>query len=155
MSKNNPLNFGSLIGSAATSITGGLDPFRSFSQYAQQFAPQNSGSNTADMFGGTSGNLARMALMEQQQVQAQKNVGGGVGPSGSDPNNSTGVSSYAINPNANISGALGVQDNAVTNASVDAPLPQEGNFNPTTEEAAANIFGNSQQFKPKRKLINL
>jgi hypothetical protein len=34
--------------------------------------------------------------------------------------------------------------------------PMAGNFNPTTEQAAANIYGNgTTKLQPKRKLINL
>jgi len=100
--------------------------------------------------------------MPQGNAEMTGSVAGAIGPSGSDPNNSTGNSTYATNPNANMGGAVGAQANAAMGGAMgnelglaNAPSPQEGNFNPTTEQAAANIFGNSQQFKPRRKLINL
>lgn len=186
-----PLNFGNMIGgqqmpSMFSGSYGDLSDEELRSKY--------------DTYSSMSGMMGNQGMMQQQrtameaEIQRRQSLGDfgtaqqasadiaagiiGAGPSGTDPNNSTGNSTYTINPDANnplnpgISGgderltdigettftrnrnifARAQQPGLADTAGVN---PQEGNFNPTTEQAAKSIFGNSQQFKPRRKLINL
>jgi hypothetical protein len=158
MSKKNPLNFG---------MTGGMIPMSQRVQNAQNAPGGLAGNmNNMFMFGGGWAQQQVMQSLQQNQLAAAQNQqpmqsGGGIGPSGSDPNNSSGNNTYAINPNAN---QAFMGDEALNNVAGTNPYEEEeqavnpmaGNFNPTTEQAAANIYGNgTTKLQPKRKLINL
>ena len=100
---------------------------------------------------------------------------GGAGPSATDPNNTTTTGNFSINPNANASfaqEATGAPMADPTGAGyainrfggfagptgggmIPTNVATDANFTPGTRTAAGEMFGNSTQFRPKRKLITL
>ena len=111
----------------------------------------------------------------------QQGSGGGAGPAATDPNNTTTTGNFSINPNA--SGGLAAQvatgapgsdignfsDGSVGYAvnrfggfagptgggTVPANVATAENFTPEATMAAGQMFGNSTQFQPRKKLITL
>ena len=110
----------------------------------------------------------------------QQGSGGGPGASFTDPNNTTTTGNFSINPNANASlaqmatGAPGSDTGNFSDGSVGYAVNRFGgfagptgggvmptnvatdaNFTPGTRMAAGEMFGNSTQFRPRKRLINL
>ena len=187
MSKS-PINFGAI--GAIGSIVGGGGMYGRMSdeQLRRQYdAYSRLGGGIMGGAGGFFGSQRNAMQAEIQRRQMlgdfgmpQQGSGGGAGPSGTDPNNTTTTGNFSINPNANASfaqeatgapgeptqfadGSEGYSVNRFGGFSgptgggtVPANVATENNFNPTTEEAAMQIFGNSTtKFQPRKKLINL
>ena len=111
----------------------------------------------------------------------QQGSGGGAGPAATDPNNTTTTGNFSINPNA--SGGLAAQvatgapgsdtgnfsdgsvgygvnrfggfAGATGGGTVPANVATAENFTPEATMAAGQMFGNSTQFQPRKKLITL
>ena len=112
----------------------------------------------------------------------QQGSGGGPGASFTDPNNTTTTGNFSINPNAggsfaNAVEATGAPGSDMGNFSdgsegyavnrfggfagptgggmIPANVATDANFNPASKIAASEMFGNSTQFQPRKKLITL
>ncbi len=167
MSKS-PINFGA-IGAIGSMIGGGgmygkMSDEKLRSQYDAYSRLGGGMMGGAGSFFGAQRN-AMMAEIQRRQTlgdfgMPQQGSGGGAGSSATDPNNSSGNNTYAINPSAN---QTFMGDEALGNVAGTNPYEEEqavnpmaGNFNPTTEQAAENIYGNgTTKFQPRKKLINL
>ena len=126
-----------------------------------------------------------MAEIQRRQTlgnfgMPQQGSGGGAGPAATDPNNTTTTGNFSINPNANASfaqaatGAPGSDTGNFSDGSVGYAVNRFGgfagptgggtvpanvataeNFTPEATMAAGEMFGNSTQFQPRKKLITL
>tara|TARA_R100001224_G_C3976407_1_gene134326 strand:- start:7 stop:567 length:561 start_codon:yes stop_codon:yes gene_type:complete len=186
MSKS-PINFGGIGAIGSIVSGGGMYGRMSDEQLRRQYDAYS------QLGGGVFGNNnmfsnqrnAMQAEIQRRQMlgdfgMPQQGSGGGAGPAGLDPNNTSTTGSFSINPNANSSfaqeatGAPGSDMGNFSDGSegyavnrfggfagptgggtVPANVATENNFNPTTEEAAMQMFGNSTQFQPRKKLITL
>ena len=124
----------------------------------------------------------RQALGDFGMPQATASVSGGPGAAFTDPNNTTTTGNFSINPNAggafaNAVEATGAPGSDMGNFSdgsegyavnrfggfagptgggmIPANVATDANFNPASKIAASEMFGNSTQFQPRRKLITL
>ena len=111
----------------------------------------------------------------------QQGSGGGAGAAATDPNNTTTTGNFSINPNASggfatqvATGAPGSDTGNFSDGSVGYAVNRFGgfagptgggtvpanvataeNFTPEATMAAGQMFGNSTQFRPRKKLITL
>ena len=124
----------------------------------------------------------RQSLGNFGMPQATSSVSGGPGAAFTDPNNTTTTGNFSINPNAggrfaNAVEATGAPGSDMGNFSdgsegyavnrfggfagttgggmMPTNVATDSNFNPASKIAAAEIFGNSTQFQPRKKLITL
>ncbi len=124
----------------------------------------------------------RQMLGDFGMPQATASVSGGPGAAFTDPNNTTTTGNFSINPNAggrfaNAVEATGAPGSDMGNFSdgsqgyavnrfggfagatgggmMPTNVATDSNFNPASKIAAAEIFGNSTQFQPRKKLITL
>ena len=124
----------------------------------------------------------RQALGNFGMQSATATVSGGPGAAFTDPNNTTTTGNFSINPNAggafaNAVEATGAPGSDMGNFSdgsegyavnrfggfagptgggmIPANVATDANFNPASKIAASEMFGNSTQFQPRRKLITL
>jgi hypothetical protein len=123
----------------------------------------------------------RQMLGDFGMPQATASVSGGPGAAFTDPNNTTTTGNFSINPNAGgrfanaveATGApIGPQQMAdgsegyavnrfggfagtTGGGTIPANVATANNFSTDTTKAAAQIFGNSTQFQPRKRLITL
>tara|TARA_Y100000004_G_scaffold131591_1_gene148503 strand:+ start:324 stop:896 length:573 start_codon:yes stop_codon:yes gene_type:complete len=123
----------------------------------------------------------RQALGNFGMPQATASVSGGPGAAFTDPNNTTTTGNFSINPNAGgrfanaveatgapgeptqfADGSEGYMVNRfggfrgpTGGGTIPANVATANNFSTDTSKAAAQIFGNSTQFQPRKRLITL
>ena len=166
--KKSPLNFGA-IGAIGSMMGGGgmygnMSDEKLRSQYDAYSRLGGGMMGGAGSFFGAQRNAMMAEIQRRQTIgdfgMPQQDSSVGAGPSATDPNNSSGNNTYAINTNAN---QAFMGDEALGNVAGTNPYEEEqavnpmaSNFNPTTEEAAMQMFGNgTTKFQPRKKLINL
>ena len=135
-------------------------------------------------FFGSQRNAMQAEIQRRQMLgnfgMPQQGSGGGPGAAFTDPNNTTTTGNFSINPNAggiaNVIEATGApmgpqqmadgsEGYAVNRfggfagttggGTIPANVATANNFSTDTTKAAAQIFGNSTQFQPRKRLITL
>ena len=182
MSKS-PINFGAL-GAIQSIANSGMYGRMSDEQLRSQYDSYSRlGNGMMGGIGGFFGNQRNAMMAEIQRRQTlgnfgmpQQGSGGGAGPAATDPNNTTTTGNFSINPNASGGFATQVATGApmadptgqgyATNrfggfagptggGTVPANVATAENFTPETTVAAGEMFGNSTQFQPRKRLITL
>ena len=187
MSKS-PINFGMMsgVGGMMSSMMSGAYGNMSDQDLRAQYDRYSALGPAFQSMGNIQGALQGMqAEINRRQSlgnfgMPQQGSGGGLGPSATDPNNTTTTGNFSINPNANASfaqAATGAPGSDMGNFSdgsqgyavnrfggfagptgggmMPTNVATDSNFNPASKIAAAEIFGNSTQFQPRKKLITL
>jgi hypothetical protein len=136
-------------------------------------------------FFGAQRNAMQAEIQRRQMLgnfgMPQQGSGGGPGASFTDPNNTTTTGNFSINPNAaggfanavEATGAPGEPTQFADGSegymvnrfggfagptgggTIPANVATANNFSTDTSKAAAQIFGNSTQFQPRKRLITL